>query len=721
MFKFRFRYFLFCFCIMFLYFGMIGIAAAAPYYSYIYDFWENPVPAPKPYFPEAIVSGPDLGIDEFDNPQDIHVCQNNNIYIVDSGNNRIIMMNQEMELKKIYDSFLNDNSQDIFNNPNGVFTINNLMYVADTGNNRIVVLNINNNGLEKILGPPETDVEGLIPKDFVFRPLKIGITSDQRIYVISRGVYDGLMQFTPEGAFLGYVGAPRVSPDPIDYLWSQIATQEQRRRMSLYLPIQYSNLDIDDIGFVYATALEVENAIKKINPAGVDILRREGFHPPMGDYGSTLEDDEGNLIFPPSRFIDIVAREYGIYSALDSNRGRVFTYDHNGNLLYVFGMRGNQKGLFELPRAIEVLDKKIIVLDSRANQITVFSPTNYARYIHQGIEFFRNGLYDDSRIMWENVLRKNVNFDMAYTGIGRAYLYTDNHEESLFYFRNGQNRKDYSRALERYRSELILDNFTLIIYIIISILFLLTIVLKFKLFMLIENKLEKLTAISSSDHKLQNKAPKRYLNKLYRIVKSLFFSLKLIFHPVGGFWDLKQEKKGGIISAIIILIMVNLTYIWVRQYTGFIFNPRDLRDLNIIIEFISVLLPFGLWCLVSWSLTTLMEGKGSPGEIFTATSYGLVPLIVINLPVIILSHGFTLQESPFYYLFISTAILWSGLLIFTGTMVIHDYDVSKTIFTIIGTIMGIGFVLFIGLLVFSIYTQITSFIYDIYIEVILRL
>lgn len=42
----------------------------------------------------------------------------------------------------------------------------------------------------------------------------------------------------------------------------------------------------------------------------------------------------------------------GMYSVLDSKRGRVFTYDSQGNLLYIFGGRGDQKGQFNQPCAL---------------------------------------------------------------------------------------------------------------------------------------------------------------------------------------------------------------------------------------------------------------------------------------------------------------------------------------------------------------------------------
>ena len=110
------------------------------------------------------------------------------------------------------------------------------------------------------------------------------------------------------------------------------------------------------------------------------------------------------------------------------------------------------------------------------------------------------------------------------------------------------------------------------------------------------------------------------------------YAKHVIFHPYDGFWDLKHEKRGTLRAALTIVGLVAVTYVVMRQYTGFIFNPRDLSRLNVIVELLSVLAPFFLWAVVNWALTTLMDGKGTFRDIIIATAYALVPFVLINLP-----------------------------------------------------------------------------------------
>jgi hypothetical protein len=205
------------------------------------------------------------------------------------------------------------------------------------------------------------------------------------------------------------------------------------------------------------------------------------------------------------------------------------------------------------------------------------------------------------------------------------------------------------------------------------------------------------------------------------VLQSLRYSLYLIFHPFDGFWDLKHEKKGNLRTALLIVAMVSVTFILRRQLTGFILNEVKLRELNIIVEILSISLPFFLWCVANWCLTTLMDGEGSFRDIVITSAYALIPLILINLPLIVFSNIITLEEAAFYSFFDILSLVWTGLLLFLGTSVVHQYPLTKTFLTCICIVIGMGLIIFIALLFFSLLQQMFAFFYIIYQEVALRL
>ena len=116
-----------------------------------------------------------------------------------------------------------------------------------------------------------------------------------------------------------------------------------------------------------------------------------------------------------------------------------------------------------------------------------------------------------------------------------------------------------------------------------------------------------------------------------------------------------------------------------------------------------------------------MDGKGTIKEIFTYTCFSFAPFILINIPLTVISNYLTRPEGSFYYGFLSIAIFWSLLLLFFGTLVTHDYSLTKTLLTIICIIFGIGFVLFLGILFISLWNTLVNFFTDIYKEIVYRM
>jgi len=200
------------------------------------------------------------------------------------------------------------------------------------------------------------------------------------------------------------------------------------------------------------------------------------------------------------------------------------------------------------------------------------------------------------------------------------------------------------------------------------------------------------------------------------------YPFDLIMHPFNGYWDLKYErsKKMNLILSFAILLLLILTNVLSSQYSGFLVNIYNPDDMNSLMEITYVIVPVLFWCVANWSLTTLMDGEGKFVEIFTSTCFALIPMVIINFPWIWLSNVISMQETTFYYFCNSFAVLWSMYLLFVGNMTVHQFTPSKTIGTILLTIVAMGFMAFICLLFFSLIQQIMSFISVIYQEIVMR-
>lgn len=109
--------------------------------AYHYSFYGDAVPAPAAYEATMIITGKKLNISAFKEPSDMHVTEDERVYVLDSGNGRIVELDRNFKLVRTIDSFVNDGKKDQFKNPQGLFvTEKGDILVADSDNYRVVHL-----------------------------------------------------------------------------------------------------------------------------------------------------------------------------------------------------------------------------------------------------------------------------------------------------------------------------------------------------------------------------------------------------------------------------------------------------------------------------------------------------------------------------------------------------------------------------------------------------
>jgi hypothetical protein len=200
----------------------------------------------------------------------------------------------------------------------------------------------------------------------------------------------------------------------------------------------------------------------------------------------------------------------------------------------------------------------------------------------------------------------------------------------------------------------------------------------------------------------------------------LSFPKYVLFHPFDGYDDLKRYKKGKMSVAIVFILLYAFLRIFTYQYEGILINDRNPIMLNSLEEIFAVILLVSLFTVGNWSVTTLMEGKGSYREILIVTGYALFPLVLIGYPAVIISNFLTLEEMAFYTLAMGIAYTATGWMLFMGILNIHNYGLFKTIFAFILTFVAMAVMMFIGLLFFDLIQQFISFIASIIDELSLR-
>ncbi|MCD8006859.1 MAG: hypothetical protein LUF29_07845 [Oscillospiraceae bacterium] len=540
---------------------MVTMAVTAfaddPYTSYNYNAWKEAVPSQNGYQVTDTITGADIGLDQLSDPdseffisedepatlsdaKDFFLSENEEWYIVDTGNNRIIKTDLEFNLLACYKTFtgstmttettLEDGTvettvTDTLKSPYGIYVDeDDYMYIADRDNQRVIKCN---QDCEIIMEYTRPDSE--LYDSVSFYCTKVLVDAAKNVYVICPAVNKGAIMYSESGTFLGFFGANKVEVTAqvvINRMWRRIATESQSATLTKATPVEYANFDIDDQGFIY-TVTEAANtttdAVKKLNPAGSNIISRteNGAEIVFGDQTSVTYSGTTYS----TRLTDISIGDNGIVNILDYTSGRIFQYDREFNLLFIFGCdQEDQNGGFYNPNAIESYGDKIYVLDGRNNDITVFSETLFGSYVHEAAEMYNEGLYEDSLALWQEILKRDGNYNMAYVAIGKALLNQDQYQEAMKYFKAGYDDEDYDKAFEYYRKSLMRNNFTLTI-IIAAVLIVLYLVVRM---------LQK-----------RGKIPDHLWKRLFRLIGN---GIKTLVMKIVN--AVRKQKKGGAVNGL---------------------------------------------------------------------------------------------------------------------------------------------------------------------------
>ena len=725
----------------------LPVSAATPYQTYTYSINGTALYSPDAYAPAKTVDStyiglfdkevmakmyPDLTADElktkmvaFENSSDLQCDDLGNVYIADTKNNRILVLDRYYKLSMIIETFANENGvKDSLANPAGVFVspdkvvegkvVPGKIYVCDTDNSRIVTFDRSGNFLS-IIGAPESE---MIESSSVYKPVAVAVDKYDRLYVISSTTYQGVIVMTDEGVFTQYIGAPKVVISAWEIIWRRFQTDEQKARSEQNTSVEFNNIDINENGHIYVTMVpdtKDEGAfqsaitgksksgdyapVRLLNAAGDEIMQRNGFYPPSGEVD--MSGSSRDAIRGISTVVDVAVGPHNTWSIIDQKRSRVFTYDTQGNLLFAFGDTGRQLGNISANglAAVCYQDNNLLMLDRASKTFTVYQLTEYGEILHNALRHTNERQYDRAVEDWTEILKRNSNFDAAYIGIGNALYRDGQYTEAIEYYQAAYDTSNYSNAYKELRKEWISK------YILLIPIFVVAVCLICSKFMKYANKVNRRVATSGE---------KRTYGK------ELLYAFHVIFHPFDGFWDLKHEKRGSVRAAVTILGVTVLVFYYNAIGQGYIMNPTG-NYAFIFTVALSVLVPFFLFITANWCLTTLFEGEGSFKDIFIAVAYSLTPFALILVPVTIATHVVISAETDILTLLITISVIWMVLLVVCGVMVTHDYTFGKNLITVLGTLLGMIAIMFIAVLFSTLLTKLVGFVINIVDEIQYRM
>lgn len=691
-------------------------AATADGTDYVTGDSNSRMPIPKAYVVVDEINN--LGgyfetdrLNYFKTPQDIHIDKNDNIYIVDKGNNRIIVMNSDCETIAAYTEA--DGVK--FSTPEGVFVDDDGdIYVADTGNKRIVHMSNDGTFIECFYNPEDELVSST-----AFTPSKLVVTKTGLIYVV-RG--ENIMAIDGNNGFRGLFGQTNIGYSLTDVLTRMFASDTQKLFVTRRTASSFVNVDLGDDGLIYATSMErIEGEIKVLNSIGNNIYRKyksvgDTLTNPITDFinnkilkavvaGNSFRfgeyfDDDGNYIEPV--FADITVDSKGIVSVVESQGGKIYQYDQNGSMLCAFGGLGENKGTFSRPASIAVNSQGLIfVVDSMNNNIQVFEPTEFILTVQEATTAYENGDYDKSFELWNEVLSMDENYVLAHAGIANSYFKMGEYELAMEESKNANDRTIYTKAFDKYKYEVLQDHFFLVIVIIIAIVVAAYLFLKYSF-----RAAKKATWSFMSDK-----------TKKMGVWQGILFAYNVLVHPMDVMEAVRYNKKRLNMAVpwiiMITAMVVRVMYIYIVHYP---LASIELQDANIIFEAVKLFIIPVTWIPASFMVTSISDGESKIKEIFFTTALGYVPYIVINLPLMFLSNVMSKTQASWYGVFSAACFIWMFIILFLSLWVLNGYSFGKTIKSVLIIAFVIIMIWIVLLLCYVLVARLIQFISSIYDE-----
>ena len=670
---------------------LLGAAVLSPTIAYALPYGnetlgpEGQLAVAQPsYIPEGKIVIPHgvTEIDKFASPEDMCIDQTDDkIYIADTGNNRIVLLDKNDESYCVeINKYTNANNEEIkFKKPSGVSINSTSLFIADKDLQKVVVLNKGDLSFVREITRPTSILVGASTK---FAPIKVRADDSGNIYIVLEGLTKGVMQLDGDGNFVSYIGANVTTTTLLARIQSFFGVTSNDYVLASGAPV--TNICLDNKGLLYTVSNNTATPVKKLNTAGNTILTMN-----YNDSStvSSFVDDDGNIF------------------SIQSN-GYVTVYDSYGSLLFRFGGKNSEDilGALKSPVAADISsDKQLLVLDKEGGVVISYSATYFADLVYKAVSYYKEGLYLEGESSWNEVLKYNAKFILAYKALARASMKKGDYETALKQFRLAEDKAGYSDAFWQIRDNWIRANLTWVIIPIVALVVVIA-VLKF-----VDKKKPALFAPTKNFFNKVKGAP---------VINELGLTMEFMRNPRETVYEIKFKKRAHLIGAIALYVIFVGLQILKIYLTGYLFNNVGRSDgLQTIL---TSTLPILLLVVCNYYVSSVRDGEGKLKDIFISFIFALSPYLIFSVPLFLISNIVTYNEQTIYYMVVGLVYIWCAINVILVIMELHDYSLWQAIVNILLTLVCFVLAIAFAFILYVLGYQLISYLISVFKELAIR-
>ncbi|MBQ6831094.1 MAG: YIP1 family protein [Oscillospiraceae bacterium] len=601
-------------------------------------------------------------------PEDLCITQSH-IYIADTGNRRIVMIDRKSGEAVSF-------GEDHLQAPSGVcIRENGSIYVADRGLCSILVFN-KDGELQRSYDRP---TEATFGSQTQYIPTKVAVDPEGLMYVVSSGSYDGIVQMSAEGTFLGYFGYNNNPTTLGDWLIDRFFTDAQKQQLLNKIPFSFRNLVMDQDHLLYTVTMTAEgNALKKHDVAGNNLFPTDMY-------------DETN-------FVDLcIGPDRQVYAVTET--GLIYEYDPDGGLLFSLGgLTASRElvGLFTKVSAMECDENgNLYILDQERGLMHIFTPTAFSDTVHSALNAYNEGRYEHSRDIWQSVRQISGSCQMVENGLGNCAFQQHDYDTAALFYRLAENTEGYSDAYWQIRN----DQLSQILPWIFA-----GLVLVLLAYFVYDKWIYEL---------IPYRKPSRYTQNL----KMVFGAIR---HPVDTFESIRWADRGDYLTATLLYIALYIVFVCNYVLRGFVVSTANTENTSLLFVTLIFLIPVALFLGCNFLVGEINDSKARFRDLYIGLSYCGAPFLVIMPFVILLSHAVTLNESRILSLVSVAVYVWCFILLIIFLKEVHRY-LLRTVFANLGiTVFLMAVVILAASLLGMFADQMLGFFIEVIKEVQLR-
>ena len=211
-----------------------------------------------------------------------------------------------------------------------------------------------------------------------------------------------------------------------------------------------------------------------------------------------------------------------------------------------------------------------------------------------------------------------------------------------------------------------------------------------------------------------------WVRKKSRTLDEILYVFRYLRNPADATYEIKRKNRVSILSATLLLLVYFGFYVFYIYELGFLFNPRDISEINLLEEILRIFLPLLLFVFANYLIGSIREGEGRLKDVYITTIFSVTPYFLVLPFLAILSQGLTFNEAFLIQFVQFIGLALSVVYFFFMVKETHYYSLKETTASILISFFTMLMLLLGSFIIYILLSELATLLVDLVLEVFYR-